>query len=452
MRIIVVEVHNRVIGFIVDRVHEVLRISSSIVEPAPAMVCSIDSDFIAGVGKLEDRLLILLDLEKLFDATRTSTRLNPRRRRLIHPPHPVSGVRSTHGRSTTTNHAPTLTRPSSKRLSKIIYDRSGIHFPDNKKYVLESRLGHRLGELDIEDFDQYIAFLTMGPYQTEEFQEMFNRITINETSFFRNEPQLDVFEKTILPEMLEEAASDQAPPRLVRRLLHRRGALHARDAAAPLARRAARRLAHRDPRHRHQREVPQRRRLRRLHQLRRPLHPDLISRTATSSPGNITFTSTRPSISMVNFEKHNLKDTLAAKRHGTWDVIFCRNVMIYFDDDMKKRVDRYVRTTSSPTTAHCSSGTPRTSATLVRPFEPINEIPQGFCYRKRGGKPGKEQHHVHLRFRSRDPAGLSHRVRRTPRAARGRSCRAREHTPRPVPAQPDLPRVAHHQGQRLVPR
>ncbi len=67
MRIVVVEVHSRVIGFIVDRVHEVLRISSSIVEPAPAMVCSIDSDFIAGVGKLEDRLLILLDLEKLFD-------------------------------------------------------------------------------------------------------------------------------------------------------------------------------------------------------------------------------------------------------------------------------------------------------------------------------------------------------------------------------------------------
>lgn len=68
MRIIVVEVHNRVIGFIVDRVHEVLRINSSIVEPAPAMVSSIDSEFIAGVGKLEDRLLILLDLEELFDA------------------------------------------------------------------------------------------------------------------------------------------------------------------------------------------------------------------------------------------------------------------------------------------------------------------------------------------------------------------------------------------------
>lgn len=65
-RIIVVEVHGRVIGFIVDRVHEVLRIDGGIVEPAPAMVCSIDSEFIAGVGKLQDRLLILLDINKLF--------------------------------------------------------------------------------------------------------------------------------------------------------------------------------------------------------------------------------------------------------------------------------------------------------------------------------------------------------------------------------------------------
>lgn len=65
-RIVVVEVRGRVIGFVVDRVHEVLRISSSIVEPPPSMVCSIDSDFIAGVGKLQDRLLILLDLERLF--------------------------------------------------------------------------------------------------------------------------------------------------------------------------------------------------------------------------------------------------------------------------------------------------------------------------------------------------------------------------------------------------
>ncbi len=65
-RIVVVEVLGRVVGFIVDRVNEVLRISRQIVEAPPSMIASIDSEYISGVGKLEDRLLILLDLEKLF--------------------------------------------------------------------------------------------------------------------------------------------------------------------------------------------------------------------------------------------------------------------------------------------------------------------------------------------------------------------------------------------------
>lgn len=65
-RIVVVEVSGRVIGFMVDKVNEVLRIQSNIVEPPPAMVCGIDSEYVQSVGKLEDRLLILLDLGRLF--------------------------------------------------------------------------------------------------------------------------------------------------------------------------------------------------------------------------------------------------------------------------------------------------------------------------------------------------------------------------------------------------
>ncbi|MEZ6192496.1 MAG: chemotaxis protein CheW [Phycisphaerales bacterium] len=68
VRIIVVEVTNRVIGFTVDRVNEVLRINSNIVEPPPSMVCGLDTEYVQGVGKLDDRLLILLHLEKLFTA------------------------------------------------------------------------------------------------------------------------------------------------------------------------------------------------------------------------------------------------------------------------------------------------------------------------------------------------------------------------------------------------
>jgi purine-binding chemotaxis protein CheW len=65
-RIIVVEVAQRTIGFTVDRVNEVLRIGADIVEPPPQMVCGIDTDYVEGVGKLKDRLLILLSLERLF--------------------------------------------------------------------------------------------------------------------------------------------------------------------------------------------------------------------------------------------------------------------------------------------------------------------------------------------------------------------------------------------------
>lgn len=68
VRIIVVDIASRVIGFTVDRVNEVLRINANIVEPAPAMVCGMDTDYVQGVGKLDDRLLILLHLEKLFTA------------------------------------------------------------------------------------------------------------------------------------------------------------------------------------------------------------------------------------------------------------------------------------------------------------------------------------------------------------------------------------------------
>ena len=67
-RIIVIEINGMSVGFVVDSVSEVLRIPANTVEPAPPVVAGVDSDYISGVGKLEDRLLILLDLDKLLSA------------------------------------------------------------------------------------------------------------------------------------------------------------------------------------------------------------------------------------------------------------------------------------------------------------------------------------------------------------------------------------------------
>lgn len=65
-RIVVIEIDEKVVGFIVDKVNEVIRINKDITEVPPTMVSGIDKDFITYIAKLEDRLLILLDLEKVI--------------------------------------------------------------------------------------------------------------------------------------------------------------------------------------------------------------------------------------------------------------------------------------------------------------------------------------------------------------------------------------------------
>lgn len=66
-RIMVLDVEGELMGFIVDAVSEVIRISSSEIQPSPAVVTSgIDQECISGVINQTDRLLVLLDLQKMF--------------------------------------------------------------------------------------------------------------------------------------------------------------------------------------------------------------------------------------------------------------------------------------------------------------------------------------------------------------------------------------------------
>lgn len=71
-RIVVVELGGKTVGFIVDEVSEVLRIPRSITEPPPEMVAGIEADYITAVAKLEDRLLILLELELVLSSEEAS--------------------------------------------------------------------------------------------------------------------------------------------------------------------------------------------------------------------------------------------------------------------------------------------------------------------------------------------------------------------------------------------
>ncbi|MDX2115030.1 MAG: protein-glutamate O-methyltransferase CheR [Planctomycetota bacterium] len=264
-------------------------------------------------------------------------------------------------------------------LRAIIYERSGIHFQESKKYVLESRLARRVEELGMNSFDQYVKLLSMGPFQQDEFQEMFNRITINETSFFRNEPQLQVFETVCLSKLLEDRKS-------TRRLRIWSAACSTGEEPYTLAMQVHRSLGVRLADWHVEilgTDISERcllaaQRARYTAFSFRSVNPLLIKRYFREENGEYILDPTIQS--MVNFELHNLKDVLAARRHGTWDVIFCRNVMIYFDDDMKTRVVKMFHDQLA-SDGYLFIGHSETLRNIPVGFSPMN-LPQSFAYTK----------------------------------------------------------------------
>lgn len=66
-RIVVVNMGHSKVGMIVDGVSEVLTIPEAAIEPTPPMVTTVDSAFIIGIAKVEERLIILVDLSKILD-------------------------------------------------------------------------------------------------------------------------------------------------------------------------------------------------------------------------------------------------------------------------------------------------------------------------------------------------------------------------------------------------
>ncbi len=266
-----------------------------------------------------------------------------------------------------------------EKLRKVVYERSGIYFQDSKKYVLESRLSRRLEELDFEDFDQYIMFLTAGPYQTDEFQEMFNRITINETSFFRNEPQLDVFEREVLPKLIEArsasktlriwsaACSSGEEPYTLAIQVHRSLGVRLSDWRIEIL---GTDISEKVLMTAQTGKYP--------HYSIRSVNPMVLNRYFKQDGSLYQLDPTIQS--MVTFEKLNLKDKLAAKRFGKWDVIFCRNVMIYFDDDMKNHCANLFHDQLQDD-GNLFIGHSETLRNLDASFE-VLPFPQGFAYKK----------------------------------------------------------------------
>ena len=65
-RIVVVELSDHVVGVIVDGVSEVLRVNTATIEPPSPVVAGIDSEYLSGIAKVDEQLIILLDLDRVL--------------------------------------------------------------------------------------------------------------------------------------------------------------------------------------------------------------------------------------------------------------------------------------------------------------------------------------------------------------------------------------------------
>lgn len=217
-------------------------------------------------------------------------------------------------------------------LSDIIYKNSGIFFSENKKYLLENRLSRRIQELNFNSFKDYIYYLKYDMKRSEEIARLLNLITINETYFLRERPQMDYLVSKYIPELISKgkrsikilsaACSTGEEPYSIGILLKESGllnkisvnilALDINSEALETAKKGEYRAIS-----------------------FRGVDPQIISKYFIKEENVYKIL---PEIkNMVTFFKGNLLDKSSFFRIGVVDVIFCRNVLIYFDIESKQK-------------------------------------------------------------------------------------------------------------------
>jgi len=89
-----------------------------------------------------------------------------------------------------------------QRLSDLIENQYGIKMPQSKKDMLEARLRKRLRELNFQSFTQYCSYLFSHEGQQDELMHMLDMVTTNKTDFFRGEDHFQYMVNHVLPDMI----------------------------------------------------------------------------------------------------------------------------------------------------------------------------------------------------------------------------------------------------------
>ncbi|MBI4823209.1 MAG: protein-glutamate O-methyltransferase CheR [Nitrospirae bacterium] len=221
-------------------------------------------------------------------------------------------------------------------LRELIKDYCGIYFDDDSIYLLESRLSRRLKIHHLDNFRDYYRLLLYDRYKEEEFSELMDILTINETYFFREEIQLKALNEEILKDLYtakkdtkkiriwSAGCSSGEEPYTIAMLVLEQGAYFDGWDIEILGSDINQRV---------------------LQSARKGLYRKNSFRNTNEYFAKKYFKENDGiyKISdnikkLVNFSYLNLLDPFKVKFVETMDVILCRNVLIYFHMDARKKV------------------------------------------------------------------------------------------------------------------
>lgn len=227
-------------------------------------------------------------------------------------------------------------------IARVLYDQAGIVLAPGKTSMVQSRLGKRLRVLGLKDYGSYIKLITSDEGH-EERRAMISALTTNVTQFFRENHHFETLRNTALPPLLAQAragakvriwsagCSNGQEAFTIAMLLA--------DMASDLARLDIRILASDiDP------QMIDRGREALYDPATLTTIPKPMQRFVTEEAGGIRINA--PLRSLVSFRELNLHDTWPMR--GRFDIIFCRNVVIYFNPEDQLRLWRRFEAALSP--------------------------------------------------------------------------------------------------------
>jgi len=230
---------------------------------------------------------------------------------------------------------PAITDADFQKFAEFFYRKTGIHFDDSKRYFVDKRLIERVQATGAESFRAWFVALRFEA-DGAEMQQLVNAMTVNETYFFREAYQFDC----MVNHMLDEVASRKRPGSRLRiwsipsstgeepysiaiYLLERWARIEQYDVEILSSDIDTTVLASA------QRGIYSPRSVGHL--------PPAYLRKYFTRHGNDEWRISRDIVSAVEFSRVNLSDVADTRRFRDIDIVFCRNLLIYFDD-LSRRV------------------------------------------------------------------------------------------------------------------